>query len=40
MTFVSYLYDLRQYSYGEYCSTWRRVLEQITAFWIKSDARK
>ena len=38
MTYASYLYDLRQYSYGNYCSTyvrvlqyWRRVPEQITA---------
>ena len=38
MTYASYLYDLRQYSYRNYCSTYVRVLqylgrvpEQITA---------
>ena len=29
MTYASYLYDLRQYSYGNYCSTYVRVLQYL-----------
>ena len=29
MTYASYLYDLRQYSYRNYCSTYVRVLQYL-----------
>lgn len=40
MTYASYLYDLRQYSYGNYCSTYVRVLQAEStgtnySLWIK-----
>lgn len=28
IAYASYLYDLRQHSYGDYCCTYGRVLEQ------------
>ena len=42
MTYASYLYDLLQYSYGNYCSTYVRVLQYLAestgtnySLWIK-----